>query len=147
MSLSFNVKEVSLMTRRIAGTVIVDGTDDEIFDDETVHRQVTLVTTLDEGLPAQSLEISDVKWGGECRVELDLTAKAQASGVVQIEGKARLYEGVTEDTTDLAEEKIFTFNVPKGGEPAFHNVQVSNSGFGGGDHAEIALAFTNSLVE
>jgi hypothetical protein len=137
------------MSRILAGTVTVNGTDDENWpeSDEEVHRVFTVEAVLDEGQPAQSFDIPDVRWGGECRVELRLTAREVGSGAVQLEGQARLYEGDSEDTSDLEEEQTVTMTVPRGGRPAHSRVQLSNSGLGGGDHAEIGLSFTNSLYE
>lgn len=141
--------EVLKMTRRVAGTVIIDGTDDEYWpqDDEKVHRVHNVQMMLDEGQPASALNIPDVRWGGECRVELRLTAKVAKDNVVQIEGNAKLFEGTSESTRDLEDEQVVSFTVPKGGVPAHHGIQLRNTGTGGGDHAEISLSFTNSLVE
>lgn len=137
------------MTRRLAGTVIIDGTDDEYWpqSDETVHRVFNVQMMLDEGQPASAMDIPDVRWGGECRVEVRLTARVVSGNTVQIEGNAKLFEGTSEDTTDKEDEQVVSFTVPKGGVAAHHGIQLRNTGTGGGDHAEISLSFTNSLVE
>lgn len=137
------------MTRQVAGTVIIDGTDDEYWpqSDEKVHRVYNTNMVLDIGQPAQTIDIPDVRWGGECRVEVRLTARATGNGVVQIEGNAKLFEGTSEATQDLADEKVVNFTVPRGGVPAHHNIQLRNTEIGGGDHAEVGLSFTNSLIE
>lgn len=137
------------MARRLAGTVIVNGTDDENWpeSDEHVHRVFNVEMVLDVGQPASAMDISDVRWGGECRVELRLTARVVDNNTVQIEGNAKLFEGTSENTDDLEDEKVVSFTVPKGGRPAHHNIQLRNSGTGGGDHAEIGLSFTNSVDE
>lgn len=61
------------MARLLAGTVFINGTDDESwpFDDEIVStiRAVNGVF-LDINQPAVALDIPDVRWGGECRVEV-----------------------------------------------------------------------------
>lgn len=90
------------MTRCLAGTVIIDGTDDEYWpqSDETVHRVLNVQMMLDDGQPASAMDIPDVRWGGECRVEVRLTARAVSGNTVQIEGNAKLFEGTSEDTTD-----------------------------------------------
>lgn len=141
------------MARRLAGTVIVNGTDDENWpeSDERVHRvhNVSMVLNVDQ--PAQAVDIPDVRWGGECRVEVRLTARAVGNGNIQVEGNAKLFEGTSEDTTDLEEEKVVTFTVPRttasNPNATHHFVQLRNEGVGGGDHAEIGLSFTNSLIE
>jgi hypothetical protein len=108
------------MTRRLAGTVIINGTDDEGWPDtdEHVHRVVVVHMLLDVGQPASAIQLPDVRWGGECRVELELTARAIGKGVVQIEGNAKLFEGASENTDDKEDEKVVSFIVPKGGIPA-----------------------------
>lgn len=137
------------MTRRIAGTVIIDGTDDEYWpqSDEKVHRVFNIQMMLDEGQPASAMDIPDVRWGGECRVEVRLTARVVPGNAVQIEGNAKLFEGTSEDTNDKEDEQVVSFTVPKGGVAAHHGIQLRSTGAGGGDHAEISLSFTNSLVE
>ena len=137
------------MQRRLAGTVVIDGTDDEWWpqSDKLTHREYNVQTILDEGQPAAAIQIIPVRWGGECRVELDMNARVVGSGQVQVEGQARLYEGASEDTTDLEDTKTVSFTVPKGGVPAHQGINLSNSGFGGGDHAEIRISLTNSFME
>ena len=102
---------------------------------------------LDVGQPAAAIDVPDVRWGGECRVELRLMARALEKGAVQVEGVARLFEGASEDTDDLEDEKTVTFQVPKGGVPVHHQIQLRSTGAGGGDHAEIRISLTNAKVE
>ena len=141
------------MARRLSGTVIVNGTDDENWpeSDEHVHRvhNVSMVLNVDQ--PAQAMDIPDVRWGGECRVEVRLTARVVKDGSIQVEGNAKLFEGDSEDSSDLEDEKVVSFTVLRTtrGNPnaTHHNIQLRNQGLGGGDHAEIGLSFTNSLIE
>lgn len=142
------------MARLLAGTVSINGTDDESwpFDDEKVSatRPVNGVF-LDINQPAVVLDIPPVKWGGECRVEVRVTARVVEGEQIQIEGSVKLFEGTDEETQDLEEEKAVTFLVPRTTRsqplPAYHSVQLSNAGIGGGDHAEIDFSFTNSIAE
>jgi hypothetical protein len=146
----YTLKRGSEMTRRLSGMVIIDGTDDEFwpFGDEKVHRETNVQMILDVGQPAAVIEVPDVRWGGECRVQVQLTARALEDNVVQIQGNAKLFEGTAEDTRDLADEKVVTFTVPTGGIPAHHRVQLrNNEDLFGGDHSEIGLSLTNSIVE
>lgn len=137
------------MSRKLAGTVIIDGVDDEYwpFADEKVHKTFTIDMVIDEAQPATSMDIPDVKWGGECRVELRMTAKYVNEGRVQVEGNAKLFEGVTENNNDLEDEQVFTFTVPRGGVPSHHIVQLRSVGAGGGDSARIGISLTNSIIE
>lgn len=137
------------MARRLSGTIIVDGTDDEFWpqSDEHVHRVFNIQMVLDVGQPASKIEVTDVRWGGECRVELALTARSVGRGEIQVEGNAKLFEGTSESTGDLEDEKVVSFTVPRGGTAAHHQIQLRNTEAFGGDHAEIGLSFTNSIIE
>jgi hypothetical protein len=135
------------MMRRLVGIVFVNGTDDEFLRDETVSKQYAVEMVLDVAQPAAAIDVPDVRWGGECRVELRLTARALERGTVQIEGVARLFEGASEDTDDLEDEKVVTFLVPTGGRPIHQEIKLSSTGAGGGDHAEISLSLINAKVE
>jgi len=137
------------MVRRLAGIVRIDGTDDEIWpqSNEVIHRSFAIDITLDEGVPATALDIPDVRWGGECRVEVRVTARYVNGGRVQVEGIAELFEGSSENTNDREDRQTITFLVPRGGRPVHHRTQLRNRGIGGGDHAEIEFSLTNSLVE
>lgn len=141
------------MPRQLSGFVVIRGTDDENwpFDNEHVEQTRSVQTVLDIDQAAQVVNIEPVRWGGECRVELGLTARAVSDGQIQIEGSAKLFEGDNENTSDLEQEKTVNFLVPRttrnNSEPARHDVQLVSEGFGGGDHAEISMVFTNVLVE
>lgn len=141
------------MARKLSGIVFVNGTDDEYwpFNDEHVSRSFPVNTVLNIDQPAVALDVPDVRWGGECRVEVRVTARAVGRGEIQIEGNTKLFEGTSEDTQDLAEEKVVTFLVPRTTQgnpgPTHHNVQLRNTELGGGDHAEISFSLANSIVE
>lgn len=59
------------MSRRLAGTVVINGTDDENWpeSDERISRVFNVSMVLGVDQPAQEMEVPDVRWGGECRVE------------------------------------------------------------------------------
>jgi len=137
------------MTRRVAGVVIIDGSDHEHwpFDNELVHYEHNVQMLLDEGAPAQALGVPHVRWGGECRVELDLMARVVGDNAVQVEGRAKLFEGTSDTTTDLEDDKVVVFTIPKGGVAAHHSLNLHNTEFDGGDWATIRFSFTNSVVE
>lgn len=141
------------MARNLSGVVIIKGTDDENwpFDDEHVSATRSVQQILDIDQPAVQIFIEPVRWGGECRVEVVLTARAVSDGQIQIEGNAKFFEGTSENTQDLEEEKAIVFlvlkNTRKNTEAAKYDVQLSNSGLGGGDHAEIGFSFSNYIVE
>lgn len=80
-----------------------------------------------------------------------MTARVLEGEQIQIEGNLKLFEGTSEDTQDLEEEKVVVFLVLKTTRsqplPAHHSVQLNSRGIGGGDHAEIDFSFTNHVVE
>lgn len=137
------------MTRRVAGNIIIDGTDDENwpFSDEHGHLEQGVDIVLDEGQPAGVIQVNPLRFGGEVRVELELTAQVVQNNAVQILGVAKLFEGTSEDTDDLEDQQQVNFTVPKGGVPARRQINLRNSGVGGGDHAEIKISLTNSVLE
>jgi hypothetical protein len=147
-------KGVSIMTRVLAGIISINGTDDESwpFSDEKVSTsRVIQGVYLDLNQPAVRLNVKPVRWGGECRVEIEVDARVVSGDQIQIEGNVQLFEGVSENTEDLEEEKRVVFLVPRTTKnqpnPAHHNVQLVSRGFGGGDHAEITFSFTNRIAE
>ena len=136
-----------MATRRIAGTVIIDGTDDEFFSDEHGHLKQNVDAILNGGQPASVIKVPYLRWGGECRVELQLTAQVVQKDAVQITGTAKLFEGTSESTNDLEDTKQINFTIPKGGIPAHRQINLVSTEIGGGDHAEIRITLTNSIFE
>jgi hypothetical protein len=142
------------MTRVLAGIISIKGTDDETwpFKDEKVSTSRAIQGVyLDPNQPAVTLNVTSVKWGGECRVEIEVGARVVNDDQIQIEGNVQLFEGITENTQDLEDQKQVIFLVPrttkKKPNPAHHTVQLVSKGFGGGDHAEISFSFTNRIAE
>lgn len=89
----------------------------------------------------------ELRWGGECRVEVDLWAAVITDGgTVELTGEARLYEGDSEDTRDLEQALPILLTVLKG-RPAHLDVRLESQGIGGGDNATVSLNFTNSAYE
>lgn len=143
------------MARLLQGSVAINGVDDESwpFSDERVSivRQVHGVF-LDTSQPAVQLDIPDVRWGGECRVEVRVTARVVDNDSVQIEGNVKLFEGDSENTQDLEEERGVVFLVGRSTRSnnfaaAHHSVRLSNRGIGGGDYADVSFSFTNAIAE
>jgi hypothetical protein len=145
--------ERSAMSRNLTGIVTVRGTDDELWpwSDETVERTMPVGLVLDTDQPAAPLGLPHVRWGGECRVEVSVDARVVGNGGVQVQGTAKLFEGDSEDSQDLEDEKLVTFLVPRNTKnhttATRYDVQLSSTGPGGGDHAEIAFSFMNTIIE
>lgn len=136
------------MGRKVNITVFMNAVDHELFganEKGSSTQRYSLV--IDESMPANQLEVKPLRVGGEVRVEVDLSVQIVKGTTAQVGGKARLYEGTSDDTDDLEESKEFVFLVPKGGDPKEYFVELRNRGFGGGDSASITLVATNSITE
>ncbi|WP_226342662.1 LGFP repeat-containing protein [Deinococcus sp. AJ005] len=129
------------MQNRITHSVRMDITDDETFgSDEHAHvtRGGTLV--LDTARPKLT-DLTIGKCGGEVRVELSVTYRQAAGGAVSVSGRALLYEGTSENTTDLDGRASFDGTVASGASRGF-NVRVRNTDEGG-DFADIRVDVNN----
>ena len=138
-----------MSARQLTGLVRIHGVDDEPwpFEDETVtaHRQVNVHLT--DARPMAALRIKSVRWGGECRVEVDATATLDpGEGNIHISGKVRLFEGVSEDTNDLEDEQVVDFVVSPIGLTR-RTYQVKNRETGGGDHASVLFRLSSAAQE
>ncbi|MBD2068038.1 hypothetical protein H6F93_10965 [Leptolyngbya sp. FACHB-671] len=94
-----------------------------------------------EGFPSELVKMS-LGVGGEVRVDLDLNVSVRPNDVVRIEGSAKLFEGDDENTQDLEDEEAIQIQVLPG-TPRSYKAGLANTGFGGGDKADIVLTFTN----
>ena len=140
------------MSRLVTAIVNVKGTDDENWPESDEHTDNTqrFSLVLNEDQPASFFSLTPVRWGGECRVEVDFRAQAARDGRVTVHGDGRLYEGTSENTGDLDGSGSFDIVVVRN---TAHNPAATNHQFNlrnddeGGDHAEVYLSFTNTLVE
>ena len=134
---------------QLKGNVFINGVDDEWGSDEygELDRDIDIHVRLEK----QELRIPHLRWGGECRVELDLVAQLLNKDTVGISGSAALFEGTSEDTNDLEDIKqiqlivpMYRFIVPEDEQRAGMNesFRLENRGTGGGDYADIFLNFT-----
>jgi hypothetical protein len=133
------------MARRLTASASIFGVDDETFgSDEYGRASFRKETTLSNSNPQDVLSM-ECRWGGECRVELDLTGQLVDNGDVRVSGKALLFEGTSENTDDLDGETNFTVVVPRG--KTISSSQTVRNTDEGGDYAKITMTFSNSLVE
>ena len=160
---------------QLKGNVFIRGVDDEgWFEDETgeLDHDVDIYLRTEQ----TSLQIPHFHWGGECRVELDLSARLVDIGIVEIWGSAKLFEGLTDDTGDEEDAENIHFRVPmetiddikealerqiivtsledyyptlseiEPPEPVERSIHLENRGTGGGDTADISLTFTVETI-
>jgi hypothetical protein len=133
------------MARRVTASATINGVDDETFgSNEFGHAEFTRETILGDAQP-QNVMRMQCRWGGECRVELDLTGQMIDNGDVRVSGVALLFEGTSEDTNDLDGRAEFTFLVPRG-KTVSNSQRVDNTDEGG-DFATIDMSVNNSIVE
>jgi hypothetical protein len=133
------------MARRLTASAKIFGVDDETFgSDEYGRAEYTREIVLADSQPQNVLHM-ECRWGGECRVELDLTGQMMDNGDVRISGNALLYEGTSESTGDLDGQTDFTALVPRG--KTVSSSQTVKNTDEGGDYANITITFNNALVE
>ena len=110
------MSEMSEMIQ-LTGRIVVHGVDTELWplpdEKTTAIRLVNLY--LGKSQPSPEMKVKDVRWGGECRVEVSGTASIVEDGIgVRLEAKARFYEGTSEDTDDLEDSGSITILVATG---------------------------------
>jgi hypothetical protein len=130
--------------RLITATAVMNITDEETFgSNEMGSAQMTASAILTNQLP-QGLMHLEKGVGGEVRVELDLTSQVLTNGDILVIGRAKLFEGTSEQTSDLDGEREFNVLVPR---DQFASTQVTiRNDDEGGDHAEISLNMANSAI-
>lgn len=133
------------MARRVTVSATIDGVDDETFgSNEFGHAEFTRETILGDAQP-QNVMGMQCRWGGECRVELNLTGQMLDNGDVRVSGVALMFEGTSESTGDLDGRSDFTFLVPRG--KSISNSQRVDNTDEGGDSATINMTVNNAIVE
>lgn len=129
--------------RRVTVNLDIFGLDDEWFRDETIEtdRQMTFEVSGDEVTDKDSID--PVRWGGECRLEIDMKVTMKDSeGNLTISGELRLYEGTSTNTGDLDGVREFSFTLPANQKNRTKTYTVNNVDEGG-DYATVKMAFTN----
>ena len=105
---------------KVSGDISIEGVDVEIiFKDETISASKSVPETVlaDFGIFIQSDSLNPAavfKWGGECRVEVYLSHRGVFDDHIEMAVSAFLFEGTTENTTDLEDMSCIAFEVPFG---------------------------------
>ncbi|EWZ78471.1 hypothetical protein FOWG_17293 [Fusarium oxysporum f. sp. lycopersici MN25] len=94
----------------------VTGIDHETFSpNETMQAPIFgRVILTQQDIPENFITLKK-GWGGECRVEVTLTARLLAQQRVLVTVNGKLFEGTDESTGDLEDEQNASAVVPKGG--------------------------------
>ncbi|MFD3655974.1 hypothetical protein [Streptomyces sp. NPDC058620] len=141
------------MPRLLQGTARVEGVDHEDFtaNEHPSDKLRDFQIVLEEGQPEQNIEIRPVSWGGECRVEVELNARAVDNGSAKITGEARFFEGASETTGELEDRQSIDFSVPRstGANPSRqHHVSLRNEvDIGAEDTADVFLTVSNRRLD
>ena len=144
------------MARILTGQIVVQGTDHEDFgsDEHPTDNVRTVGPTImrsEDGFV--DLGMPTVRWGGECRVEIDWEAKLDANqnDAIIVHAITRFFEGASEDTGEMEDQQEHTFPVPKTtstSPPTEFSVSLRNSTVvGAEDHAEIFFRLENRILE
>ncbi|MDY0854900.1 hypothetical protein SPE26_29645 [Bacillus thuringiensis] len=134
-----------LTKRKLTAYIEIYGTDDEIIlPDEPGHTILYREDALSED-KTTSFMYAELRFGGEIRIEVHITATLQSNEDIIITGVVQLFEGDEETTNDLDGETSFSVLIPKDTDAQTYNVAVKNTDEGG-DHAEVILTFSNKAV-
>ncbi|KAB8077244.1 hypothetical protein BDV29DRAFT_199206 [Aspergillus leporis] len=126
----------------------LSGVDDEFFGaHERMHRPVYARVVLSEEEVPQTFFTWSEGWGGECRLEVIITAQLNKNRHIFVTVNGKFYEGTSEATRDLADEQTQSALVPKGGLPIPFSLQFFNREPFGGDTATISVTFVNVVEE
>jgi hypothetical protein len=130
--------------RRVTIAAHMDLTDDETFgDNERGAADLFREAVVTNSMPQDLISMDGVA-GGEMRVELRLDAQALINGDVIIQGKIELYEGTSEQTTDLDGTESVKFLIPRDNFVA-KTFTIRNTDEGG-DFAVVTMNTGNFLV-
>lgn len=139
------------MARLVTGRLKVHAKDDESFgSDEFLNFDLPINKILNGDGQVATIVDGKWRWGGECRLEVRLSAQATSGGVVSVFGDALLFEGTSESTNDLDGRRRVEFRVARttasNSGPTTYFVKVNNDDEGG-DYADINLSLQNFIVE
>lgn len=141
-SITLTLQEPDEMYREVTVRGSMYIVDDEWFSDETATRNV-FMSGIRIGPFSTHAERSQIEgMGGEVRVEMRLKFDWQLDASVNVWYEVKLFEGVTEETTDLEDTKTDTINVPKDRTVPL-TLQLVNTECAGGDTADIKLQISN----
>lgn len=92
---------------------------------------------------SHSLSVPHLGVGGEVRLEFNVKATIRdTSGTIKITGKARLFEGTSERTSDLDDEKNVNITIPAGTRKSV-TFKLDNPEWGAGDWGRVSIDLKN----
>ena len=140
----------------IGGDMIVYGLDDEPFYEanESIRRKMPLdIYVGPQNKGYEYVALQQFRWGGECRLEVDIGARGITEDSVEMAIHLRLFEGTSESTRDLDGEKIYKFLVGYDGildedgaeEPKWKRQFRVDNDDEGGDYAIVTLSLFRKI--
>ena len=141
--------------RVLSGDITVHGTDHEDFGpNEHPTGNLIQVTprVMNPGDGWVDLGMPTVRWGGECRVEVDWEAMFDGNNeVITVHAICRFFEGASEDTDEMEDQQEREFPVAKTRSldpPTRFHIPLRNSTVvGAEDHAEVFFGLENRVFE
>lgn len=82
------------------------------------------------------------KWGGEMRMEYDITVRLLVNNTIDVAVQGTLYEGTSEDTDDLDGQGGLTFQVPIG-QTTGATLHITNTDEDAGDEGVFSISVKN----
>jgi hypothetical protein len=136
------------LPRSFVARLNIYGRDDENWPDtdENVNRDYgPFQAVMEDSRPDYTFQIPALGWGGECRVEVDgINAHLQPDGSIWFHGFARLYEGTSENTSNLRAAKELNAIIPRKSSGFRYEEHLT---WDGGDFADIKWSFDNVVNE
>ncbi|KAI4166121.1 MAG: hypothetical protein LQ342_000007 [Letrouitia transgressa] len=118
--------------------------DDETFGDDIKTYAVYHDGIFLEPFATHAEQYHEQGHGGEIRVEVRMAFDWKFPGDLEGSINVKFFEGASEDTDDLEDNKTVTFQVARGATETV-KVHVENSGFGGGDTGDLTLQIENKV--
>lgn len=131
-------------SRKVTVTGRIEGLDHETFGGHERAERFFSHSKFLTDESAQSVIDEQLRFGGEVRIELKLDAQLANANAVRITGIGKLFEGTSEDTNDLEEQKSIDLIVPAD-QSVSHTIELHNTESFGGDWAIMRFTCTNSL--
>ncbi|MBW4569585.1 MAG: hypothetical protein KME31_16625 [Tolypothrix carrinoi HA7290-LM1] len=140
------------MTRHLVGSLNIHAKDDEsVGKDEFLNiPNLEIDKFLNDNGQVVTIVDGIWRWGGECRLEAKFFAQVIGGGIVSVFGEVLLFEGTSENTSDLDGRQSVKFEVPRttssNPNPTKRFIEVNNTDEGG-DYAHLNFTLRNLITE
>ena len=125
----------------------IHGVDDELIGpNEEIRTSVTKIFRVGRGEMIPKTKLAEVKWGGECRLEVYFYGECSESGEITLQFQMLLYEGTSEDTRDLDGTHSFFATVKSDKTVSMPPQEVRNTDEDSPDLARMELIIESSAV-